>query len=151
MAYPASGIGRDYNKGICPPTHPKAIYSLFYEFEFQTSIIKDSDFNRWVYAMGDATRYGLHGDFINGWTNQTALEKAMATCTGYKDVNDPNCSLKVNGVLGRYNTLKPTNAEPNENVGLNGLLTQLPGTNPITGVNGKLLNATEPVFTGSEV
>ena len=32
--------------------------------------------------MGDPTGYGLHGDFINGWTDQTALQNAFPSCVG---------------------------------------------------------------------
>jgi hypothetical protein len=28
--------------------------------------------------MGDPTGYGLHSDFINGWTDQTALQNALS-------------------------------------------------------------------------
>jgi hypothetical protein len=64
MAYPAIG---DYNFGVCPSSHPIAIFSVFYEFFFDTSPY--TNFNKFVYAMGDVTGYGLHGDFINGWTD----------------------------------------------------------------------------------
>ncbi|OBT70619.1 hypothetical protein VF21_10349 [Pseudogymnoascus sp. 05NY08] len=56
MAYPAIGT---YDGGVCPESHPKAIFSLFYEFFYDTSAYKD--FNKWVYEMGDPTGYGLHG------------------------------------------------------------------------------------------
>jgi len=129
MAFPAIG---DYNTGVCPESHPVAIYSVFYEFFFDTSSY--TDFNRWVYAMGDPTGYGLHGDFINGWTDQTALENAMSTCTGANGVNDPGCSLNVgpNGP-GSSSSQTPEVAPPSEPVGMQGPLTALPGSNPVTG------------------
>ena len=48
MAFPAIG---DYNGGVCPSSHPVAIFSVFLEFFYDTAAVQD--FNRWVYAMGD--------------------------------------------------------------------------------------------------
>ncbi len=135
MAFPAIG---DYNFGVCPQSHPVAIYSVFYEYFFDTSAIQD--FNRLVYSMGDPTGYGLHGDFINGWTNQQALENAMATCTGPNGVLDAGCSLNVgpNGP-GSSSSQTPQVAPPTEQVGFNGPLAALPGNNPVTGTPIKRL------------
>lgn len=129
MAFPAIG---DYNTGVCPESHPVAIYSVFYEFFYDTSNIPD--YNRLVYAMGDPTGYGLHGDFINGWTDQGALDRAMATCTGPNGVGDKGCSLNVgpNGP-GSASPQTPQTPAPSEPVGLQGPLDQLPGDNPVTG------------------
>jgi Domain of unknown function (DUF1996) len=93
VAFPAIGA---YNGGVCPESHPKAIYSVFYEFFYDTSPF--TDFNRWVYAMGDPTGYGLHGDFINGWTDQTALENAIPSCTGPDGFQSADCSVNVRDI-----------------------------------------------------
>ncbi|KAL6234308.1 hypothetical protein BDW75DRAFT_231244 [Aspergillus navahoensis] len=77
LAYPAIG---DYNKGVCPESHPIAIFSIFFEFIFNTEPFPD--YQNLLYASGDRTGYGLHGDFINGWTDQVALHSAFETCTG---------------------------------------------------------------------
>lgn len=129
VAFPAIG---DYNTGVCPESHPRAILSVFYEFFYNTAAIKD--FNRFVWAMGDATGYGLHGDFLNGWSDQHALDRAISTCTGPQGINDSGCSLNVGpngpGQAARH----PLEvAAPKEDVGLNGSLGKLPGDNPVTG------------------
>ncbi|RDA84293.1 hypothetical protein CP532_3339 [Ophiocordyceps camponoti-leonardi (nom. inval.)] len=131
MAFPSIG---DYNTGVCPPSHPKAILSVFLEFFYDTAAVKN--FNRLVWSMGDPTGYGLHGDFINGWTDQQALERAMDTCTGSLGVNDPRCSLNVgpNGP-GQPSLQSPQIEPPNEDVGLRGPLDRLPGDNPVTGLD----------------
>ncbi|CAM1508697.1 Fc.00g055450.m01.CDS01 [Cosmosporella sp. VM-42] len=128
MAFPVIG---DYNTGVCPKSHPVAIFSVFFEFFYDTAAIKD--FNRWVWAMGDATGYGLHGDFLNGWTDQDRLNNAMTTCNGPGGVDDPNCSLNVgpNGP-GRASSQPLEVPAKVENVGLNGPLDKLPGNNPVT-------------------
>ncbi|KAK2759360.1 hypothetical protein FQN54_002838 [Arachnomyces sp. PD_36] len=128
MAYPDSG----YNGGVCPQSHPIAIYSLFYEFFFDTSPFED--YENLVYAMGDPTGYGFHGDFINGWTDQAALQDAFATCTGPDGMNAPECSLGK----GEASDQEPEVAEPDEDVGLDSPLDKLPGDNPVTGGNSTM-------------
>ncbi len=59
MSYPAVG---DYNGGICPKSHPVAIFSVFYEFHFDVSPYSDID--RFAFANGDPTGYGYHGDYL---------------------------------------------------------------------------------------
>jgi hypothetical protein len=126
MAYPAIG---DYNKGVCPPSHPVAIYSIFLEFIYDTS--RYPEYRHWVYSNGDATGFGLHGDFIHGWTDQPALEKAAATCTGPKGLSDPRCSImKTQKVIAPVRH-QPEVAAPGDEVGQHGLLQQLPGDNPV--------------------
>ncbi|KAL2809858.1 hypothetical protein BJX63DRAFT_423519 [Aspergillus granulosus] len=88
MAYPAIG---DYNQGVCPKSHPIAIFSLFVEFLFNTAPFPD--FENWVYATNDSTGYSLHGDFINGWTDQPALQRAFETCTGKEWLSSSGCSI----------------------------------------------------------
>ncbi|KAG6006745.1 hypothetical protein E4U21_006730 [Claviceps maximensis] len=129
MAFPAIG---DYNTGVCPKSHPFAILSVFLEFFYNTGIIKD--FWRLVWAMGDPTGYGLHGDFVNGWSNQTALEWSMKTCTGPKGVNDPGCSLNVGPNGPGRASRQPLEIPPptQEEVGLTYPLVSLPGDNPVT-------------------
>ncbi|PTB62010.1 hypothetical protein BBK36DRAFT_1163344 [Trichoderma citrinoviride] len=127
VAFPAIG---DYNTGVCPESHPKAILSVFYEFFYDTGSVQN--FNRFVYADGDATGYSLHADYFQGWKNQTALELAISTCTGPNGVNDSGCSLNVGpngpGVSGPQKLQTPA---PTENIGLNGPIAALPGNNPI--------------------
>lgn len=81
--------------------------------------------------MGDPTGYGLHGDFINGWTDQGALENAIASCTGPDGFQSPDCS--INAGSGAATSLMPEVPAPTEQVGLNGPIAALPGNNPVTG------------------
>ncbi|KHO01249.1 uncharacterized protein MAM_00250 [Metarhizium album ARSEF 1941] len=129
MAFPAIG---DYNTGVCPQSHPVAVLSVFFEFFYNTGAVKD--FNRWVWAMGDPTGYGLHGDFLNGWADQGALDRAVETCTGPNGVNDARCSLNVGPDGPGHSRRQPVEVSPpQEEVGFNGPLHKLPGDNPITG------------------
>lgn len=130
VAFPAIGA---YNFGVCPASHPKAILSVFYEFFYDTGAIQDP--NRLVWAMGDPTGYGLHGDYLQGWTDQQRLENAIATCTGPNGVEDRGCSLNVgpDGSPGHSSPQKIQVPEPAEPVGKQGPLAKLPGNNPVTG------------------
>lgn len=125
MAFPAIGA---YNGGVCPSTHPVAIYSVFYEFYYDTSPY--TDYANLVYAMGDPTGYGLHADFINGW-NQNALAAAAASCTGPQGSQASTCSINTGGSASVMKPQFPST--PVENIGLTGPIAALPGTNPITG------------------
>jgi hypothetical protein len=128
MAFPAIG---DYNTGVCPQSHPTAIFSIFLEFFYDTSPFPD--YQNLVYAMGDLTGCGLHGDFINGWTNLTALQDAFATCgSNGLTTSSPGCSITGGHVQGA----QPQTSEvtpPTEDVGLTDPIAALPGTNPVTG------------------
>ncbi|KAG5922085.1 hypothetical protein E4U53_003734 [Claviceps sorghi] len=130
MAFPAIG---DYNTGVCSESHPFAVYSIFLEFFYDTGAIKN--FNRLVWSTGDATGYGLHGDFVNGWSDQSALERALSTCSGPGGVLAPGCSLNVGSDGPGRASRQPLEIPPptNEEVGFNGPLDKLPGDNPVTG------------------
>ncbi|UNI22897.1 hypothetical protein JDV02_008740 [Purpureocillium takamizusanense] len=128
MAFPVIG---DFNTGVCPQSHPVAIFSVFFEFFYDTGAIKN--FNRLVWANGDPTGYGLHGDYLNGWKDQDRLGRAMDTCTGPGGVNAPGCSLNVgpNGP-GHSSRQALQTPPPTEDVGLKAPIDKLPGNNPVT-------------------
>lgn len=129
MAFPAVG---GYNSGVCPPSHPLAIMSLFYEFFYDTGAIRD--FYRLVWATGDLTGYSLHADYINGWTDQEALELSLDTCTGHRGVEDANCSLNVGpDGPGRARPRQVETEPPREPIGLEGPLYKLPGNIEVSG------------------
>jgi hypothetical protein len=80
MSYPAGTV---YNGGNCPPSHPVHMISIFFEVLYDTARFDDQwdgDNHPFVFASGDATGYGLHGDFFNGW-DVNVLQKAIDTCT----------------------------------------------------------------------
>jgi len=127
VAYPAVG---NFDGGVCPSTHPVAILSIFYEFFFDTSSYTDT--NRFVFANGDNTGYGFHGDFIMGWTNRTALQTAHQTCLG---PTDAQCPINTAGAAPGQNQEGPAPlifpAVYEEDIGLHNPIAKLPGNNPV--------------------
>jgi len=120
VSYPAIG---NFNFGVCPASHPVAIFSVFFEFFFTTNSYPE--INRFVFANGDPTGFGYHGDFIMGWTNRTALQNAHRDC-----INSANCPTLGNKPQTKETLLYPAVFE--EDLGLSGNpITSLPGNNPV--------------------
>ncbi|KFZ11851.1 hypothetical protein V502_07371 [Pseudogymnoascus sp. VKM F-4520 (FW-2644)] len=66
------------DNGICPPSYPILLPVLFIEVPYAVvDIIQDG--GKFVFANGDETGYGFHGDFINGWDIPT-LTSSMSEC-----------------------------------------------------------------------
>jgi len=118
VAYPANGA---YNTGVCPESHPIALFSIFYEFFFETKAYTDLKF---AFANGDPTGYGYHGDFVMGWTDRAKLQTAHKDCVG------PSTCPTL-GTQGRENRTLIYPAMYEEEIGLNGPIPKLPGNNPV--------------------
>lgn len=126
VSYPSSGA---YNNGECPSTHPVHLISLFYEIIYQTGNFANDWYGSgqpFVFAQGDPTGYGFHGDFINGW-NVPTLQNAVTNCNNlsglitdcpafdfFTDAESTACSL-------------PHYVQEN----IDGPLEALPGCNPV--------------------
>jgi len=119
VAYPAIG---NYNGGVCPASHPVALFSIFFEFYFETGGYPDID--HFAFANGDPTGYGYHGDFIMGWTNRDALQHAHANCITASDCPTLGSQPAVARPL-------ITSAIYEEEIGLHGPIASLPGNNTI--------------------
>ena len=65
--------------GDCPQGFEHRYPVLFYETIYTTNAFKNVP-GRFVFANGDPTGYGYHGDFISGWP-QDVLTQAVHTCT----------------------------------------------------------------------
>ena len=127
MSYPAGTI---YNGGNCPSTHPVHMISIFFEILYDTARFENEwvdGKNPFVFSQGDATGYGLHGDFFNGWDVQV-LQKAVDTCTDMSGQVE-ECAAVTMYTTKESNACKiPTSL--NEQVSKN--LTALPGCNTLT-------------------
>ncbi|KIJ30514.1 hypothetical protein M422DRAFT_234799 [Sphaerobolus stellatus SS14] len=127
------------DNGVCPPDHPVALMTILFEVtwdvhSFVTSGKWNPNTQPWpfVYANGDPTGYGWHGDFYNGWPDGL-LQVAIDQC------NTPSNSDQMNGVTEACPllTVLPVDQVTEckrasvVNEPVSGILTKLPGCNPI--------------------
>lgn len=135
------------DNGACPPSHPKLLPHLFYEIYYDVAHVQLEPDGYYVFAQGDATGYGFHGDFQNGWDTQV-LTNAISQCMGPNAVNDggsiegcPPFAATLDGNAGRNCPQQPSVI--NETV--TGLLSQLPGCNPPSFGPGRVAQQVCPV------
>ncbi|KAK4902978.1 hypothetical protein LTR49_026957 [Elasticomyces elasticus] len=128
MAYP---IGH-YDNGACPSSHPNQTISIFYEVIYQTGLFADrwhsKEHHPFIFAQGDRTGYGFHGDFINGWDIDT-LQEATDKCTNLSG-NLEDCP--VFGELYTDDECQACKILPQVDEQVTGNLTKLPGCNPVS-------------------
>jgi hypothetical protein len=129
MAYP-DGI----DNGLCPPSHPIHLISIFYEVYFDVARFNAlNDGGRFVLSNGDPTGYGLHADFMNGW-DSSVLSRAVDQCTAASGVIE-DCGVFQNE--GRFysdadmNACAAPNPLPNEPI-LGAVVPHLPGCVAVT-------------------
>ena len=133
VAYPSN-----YDGGNCPGSHPVAIIQLFSEwtynfYDFANGKFLYSDTN-FVFANGDTTGNGFHGDFVNGWQNLTILQNSFQNCQG----STPE-TCEVRGYELPPGTTPQQATQPlihpaiyEEDIGLKGnAIPKLPGNNPV--------------------
>ncbi|EXJ86553.1 hypothetical protein A1O3_03506 [Capronia epimyces CBS 606.96] len=122
------------DNGICPPDHPKLLPHLFFEIIYSVNSVNQSDGGMFVFANGDTTGYGFHGDFLNGWDPQVQAD-AIKQCMGSQATNDGQiglCPPLAASVDPYFNGNCPEQA-PVVNETVHGMLKVLPGCNPPTG------------------
>ena len=129
VAYPVGG----YNGGKCPDTHPVNLISVFIEILWQTDKFaglwtpKEGEAQPFVFAHGDATGYGGHGDFLNGWKGGL-LQTAIDTCTSSSgNVEDCKAFTLIPDKQAEGCTQVPHVEEQ-----VFGVLPKLPGCNNVT-------------------
>ncbi|GAA5905670.1 hypothetical protein JCM6882_008742 [Rhodosporidiobolus microsporus] len=126
MAYPQGG-----ESGPCPSTHPVRVVTLFYEIMWSVDPWKNlwsqakNPSQPFVLAMGDASGYGYHGDFFNGW-DRAVLQEAIDTCTSDSGV------IEYCKVFDLYDSGHSCRKTPDVNEVVLGTLPKLPGCNPVT-------------------
>ncbi|KAF1970841.1 WSC-domain-containing protein [Bimuria novae-zelandiae CBS 107.79] len=128
--------GTEYNTGVCPSTHPKHMISLFYEVLYDTNRFKymwydvpgrPAGSHPFVFSTGDATRYGFHADFVNGW-DIDVLQRATTNCTSESGVV-ADCHEVTEFSYDECNACK---LPPVVDEKVNGWLNALLGCNPVT-------------------
>jgi hypothetical protein len=127
MSYPNSN---NYNNGPCPASHPVHTISLFYEVLYDTNQFADQwngTQHPFVFANGDATGYGFHGDFVSGW-DVDVLQNAIDTCT------DDSGQVEECAAVTLFTHDEQTACRIPVTVAekVDGTLTKLPGCNDVT-------------------
>jgi len=119
------------DNGVCPPGFPKRLPSLFFEHTWDTKALWNGQ-GEWpfVWAMGDPTGWGFHGDFLNGW-DVNILQQAMDQCTAASGVLE-DCQVFTSKNLIQSNQAADScKLKPSVQETVQGRLKQLPGCNPI--------------------
>ncbi|KAF2649300.1 hypothetical protein K491DRAFT_208702 [Lophiostoma macrostomum CBS 122681] len=127
VSYPKDGT---YDGGRCPSTHPVHLATLFYEASYDTRSFKNiwyGDKQPFVFANGDATGYGYHGDFINGW-DEAILQKGLDKC----NASVVDCDKSVFGDFRSQSDAQACKLPSMINEKVSGVLPALPGCNPVT-------------------
>ncbi|KAF9692974.1 hypothetical protein EKO04_009153 [Ascochyta lentis] len=127
MSYP---VGQEYNNGACPPEFPFHMISLFYEVLYDTAPFLEhwnGSQHPFVFANGDATGFGYHGDFMNGW-DVSVLQNAVDTCT------DDSGQVERCPAVTQFTPDECSACRLPEEVNEinDGHLDKLPGCNPVT-------------------
>lgn len=126
--------------GDCPSTHPVRLPNLFFEAFYTVSDFPHgTGTQNFILACGDATGYGFHGDFLNGW-DQTVLQKAIDDSSCEQTNTNNGNTVKNCAPLAQYVQDTPPagkcvmsqDIQLNEHLGFGAPIPNLPGNNPIT-------------------
>lgn len=103
-----------------------------------------------VFAQGDTTGYGLHGDFFMGWLNRDALQQSFANCF----TND-DCPWRTfgspDGTAAQPVNRPPDVPGPWEDIGAFWPMDALPGNNPVYTPVAQVTSAVPSVLAAASV
>ncbi|KAI1491718.1 hypothetical protein F5X96DRAFT_678189 [Biscogniauxia mediterranea] len=129
-----SHVAYPVGNNACPASHPVTVPQVFYETYWDTRPFNDRSMwpedgsQPFVWSFGDATGYGLHGDYVFGWKGD-ALQRAMdANCNSDLFTNNINCATLQTQSLDQANRCL---AQDTVKENLDGWLDELPGGMPI--------------------
>ncbi|CUA74383.1 hypothetical protein RSOLAG22IIIB_11177 [Rhizoctonia solani] len=118
-----------------PGPHAHNVVGAHFYFPSADQPYRGANTDNWILSNGDPTGLTMHGDFINGW-NQDTLEQTLQQCN---TPNAPEENLQACAPLAKSlnvdaanNCLSEGNIA-NEDVGLTAPITTFPGCNPYWG------------------
>ena len=120
----------DMDNGVCPPGYPVQLVHLFLETLYGVNnVVKDG--GQFVWAQGDTTGYGFHGDFLNGW-DTTVQTEAVLNCANPDNLGQISACPALAAVdTAEYNE-NCREQPPVINEPVHGMLAKLPGCITIT-------------------
>lgn len=145
IQFPSCWNGQDYqldqshvaymsgiDNGVCPPSHPRQLAHLFFEVIYGVNDINKESGGQFVFANGDPTGFGFHGDFMNGWDTEV-LTDALDQCVNNDSSNGQisKCPPLAKSQTPYYATNCPER-KPIVNEQVKGMLECLPGCNVVT-------------------
>ncbi|KPI42389.1 putative fungistatic metabolite [Cyphellophora attinorum] len=136
--------------GQCPPTHPKTFPHIFFEVIYSVNNIQKQPGGYFVFSNGDATGYGFHGDFQNGWKT-SVMKDAIQQCMGdNRAINQGSIQLcpPLNASYDDQAVKNCPEQKPLVKEKARGLLKALPGCNPPTAGPGRAAQAICPIQPG---
>ena len=117
------------DNGVCPPGYPVTFMHLFFEMYYSVALPQFVG-GRFVFAFGDPTGYGFHGDFLNGW-DLDVLEAAIEQCAvGNPEGSVGTCPPLAVSDTAVYEQVCPENSPfgiPVIDEPVHGLIDKLPG------------------------
>ncbi|KAI2619508.1 WSC domain-containing protein [Hypomontagnella submonticulosa] len=120
------------DNGVCPPSHPRQLPHLFFEVIYGVNDVPKENGGRFVFANGDPTGFGFHGDFMNGW-DADVLKEALDTCVNDDSSNGQisKCPALAKSQTPYYATNCPERP-PIVNEPVKNMITCLPGCNVVS-------------------
>ncbi|KAJ4324077.1 hypothetical protein N0V84_004043 [Fusarium piperis] len=120
------------DNGICPPSHPRILPHLFLEVIYGVNNVDKSKGGKFVFANGDTTGYGFHGDFLNGW-DMSILKGAIKSCINNDAIGGAisKCPVLAASQTPFFSENCPE-MPPIVDETVRGMLDQLPGCNQVT-------------------
>ncbi|KIJ47814.1 hypothetical protein M422DRAFT_777984 [Sphaerobolus stellatus SS14] len=151
VAFPSGGP----DSGTCDdPNFPVTLPRVFLEYywaaqdfeQFRSQALDPKQ--PFVFANGDATGYGYHADFFNGW-DEGVLQRVVDGCH-CNPSGDPTCCSQA-GLFTFESAPGQCSIDPVVEETVQGMLPRLPGNNPITGGNVTQPASAAPVNGGTPV
>ncbi|KAI1401782.1 hypothetical protein F4819DRAFT_456715 [Hypoxylon fuscum] len=120
------------DNGVCPPSHPRQLVHLFFEVIYGVNDVSKEPGGRFVFANGDPTGFGFHGDFMNGW-DADVLKEAIKLCANDDSSQGQisQCPPLAKSQTPYYATNCPER-QPIVNEMVKGMVECLPGCNVVT-------------------
>ena len=120
------------DNGVCPPTHPVPIPHLFFEVYYSVDTFNGMD-GKFVFANGDETGYSFHGDFMSAWDADVLTAGVKSCLTGDDNASGvtKDCAAFAASIDEDFKD-DCVAAAPIFNEPVSGMLTSLPGCNPVS-------------------